>query len=75
MIKKVFGFGFGFGIGIVFYLIVLVLAIFSRNFCGRLCNNFCNGEQISSCYFLFLFVGIVFIVSASCLIIDRKTTK
>jgi len=67
MIKRVFGFGL--------YLIGLVLAILSRAFCGKLCNNFCNEEYVSTCSFLFLFVSVVFIVNATCLIIERKITK
>ena len=63
MIEKVIGFGFmGFGI---------LGGITERLLCKGLCST-CNSQQLSPCFFLFLFVGIIFIISGSSLVIIKK---
>ena len=51
------------GIGIAFIVLGIVWAAFNSYFCNRICSGMCNYNQISPCYFLFVFVGIIFIVS------------
>ena len=42
---------------------------FSKRSCESLCDV-CGAEQLHPCFFLFLFVGIIFIISGSSLIMD-----
>lgn len=63
MIEKIIGFGFmGFGI---------LECILDRFLCRGLCST-CNSQQLSPCFFLFLFVGIIFILSGCSLVIIKK---
>jgi len=48
-------------IGICFVLLGLLWSIFERYLCMGLCRT-CDTQQLSPCFFLFLFVGIIFIV-------------
>ena len=62
MIIKIIGFGF-ISLGILFGSI-------NRIFCYYLCSV-CNNEQLSPCFFLFLFVGIIFVVTGYSLILMK----
>ena len=55
-------------IGGFFILLGIVWASLNRFSCNRLCSS-CAYEQLAPCYFLFLFVGIIFIVSGASLIL------
>ena len=56
-----------------FILIVggLGISVLNNFFCRNLCV-ICSIEQISPCFFLFLFSGILLIVSGASLIIENK---
>ena len=63
MIEKIIGLGFmGFGI---------LGGILDRLLCKGLCST-CNSQQLSPCFFLFLFVGIIFVISGCSLVIIEK---
>ncbi len=63
MIEKIIGFVFmGFGI---------LGGLLDRLLCGGLCST-CNSQQLSPCYFLFLFVGIIFVISGYSLVAMKK---
>jgi len=66
---RIFGFGF-----IVFGI---VWSLLSKFFCNSICNN--CGVEIKPCYFLFLFVGIIFVVNGASIILiwglKRKMIK
>ena len=66
MIEKVIGLGFmGFGI---------LGGILDRMLCRGLCST-CSSQQLSPCFFLFLFVGIIFIISGFSLVTIKKEEK
>ena len=66
MIEKVIGFSFmGFGI---------LGGIIDRMLCKGLCST-CNSQQLSPCFFLFLFVGIIFVISGFSLVTMKKEEK
>ncbi|MDD5191786.1 MAG: hypothetical protein PHH54_05145 [Candidatus Nanoarchaeia archaeon] len=58
-------------IGFVFIISGIVGGIVDRTICKNLCH-ICNQQQLSPCYFLFLFVGIIFVVSGYSLVAMRK---
>ncbi len=60
-VKNIIGFGL-IGAGIV-------LSFFSRFFCADLCL-ICLSRQLASCFFLFIFAGIMFIISGAALILE-----
>lgn len=63
MIEKIIGFVFiGFGV---------LGGIFDRFLCRGLCS-ICTSQQLSPCYFLFLFVGIIFVISGYSLVAMKK---
>lgn len=59
MVTKIIGFGF--------ILLGIFGAILDRMMCRGLCST-CSSEQLSPCYFLFLFVGIIFVISGYALV-------
>jgi len=66
-------------IGWIFIVIGLIWSILNRWLCNQLCNS-CNVSELSPCYFLFLLVGIIFIVAGTSLIltsdnINKISTK
>jgi len=63
MITKIIGFGF-----IVFGVL---WSIFERVMCKSLCSV-CTSQQLSPCFFLFLFVGIIFVVTGYSLAIMKQ---
>ena len=63
MIEKIIGFGFiGFGI---------LGGILDKSLCKGLCLV-CSSQQLSPCYFLFLFVGIIFVISGYSIVAMKK---
>lgn len=64
---KVFGFGF--------IILGVIICILDRFACSGLFKN-CKCDEISSCYFLIFFVGIIFIVDGiSILMLKVKKLK
>jgi len=62
MIEKIIGFGFmGFGI---------IGGMISRFLCKGLCST-CSSQQLSPCFFLFLFVGIIFTICGYSLVVMK----
>ena len=66
MIKKIIGFGF--------MILGLLFSYFNNQSCIAICEN-CSKEQLSPCFFLLLFVGIIFIISGMSLVLTSKTRK
>jgi len=56
--------------GIGFIILGLVLSVLDKIICRGLCEV-CSTSQLSPCYFLFLFVGIIFIINGASLIITH----
>ncbi len=48
-------------IGICFMIFGVIWSIFDRHLCKFLCKT-CSNQQLSPCFLLFLFVGIIFII-------------
>lgn len=48
-------------IGIGFMILGVVWSIFDRHSCRFLCKT-CTTQQLSPCFLLFLFVGIIFVI-------------
>jgi len=48
-------------VGICFMIFGVLWSIFDRHLCGFLCKT-CSSQQLSPCFLLFLFVGIIFII-------------
>jgi len=66
MIKKIIGLGF--------IILGLLVSYFNSSLCVGICEN-CSKEQLSPCFFLLLFVGIIFIISGLSLILTSKIRK
>ena len=66
-LRMIIGFGFK-GIG-------LFWAIEDRFLCQNLCAGGCSAVQSTTCSLLFLFVGIIFIVSGFALLVMKETKK
>ncbi len=63
MIEKIIGFCFmGFGI---------IVSIIDKILCRGLCST-CDSQQLSPCFFLFLFVGIIFVVCGYSLVVMKN---
>ncbi len=62
------------GLGFAFIILGITWSVLDRFLCKSLCN-ICTYEQISPCFFLFLFVGIIFIMDGIRLIIPIKKNK
>lgn len=58
-------------IGLVLIVAGLGISVLNGFLCRNLCL-ICSIEQLSPCFFLFLFSGILFIVSGASLIIENK---
>ena len=58
-------------IGICFVILGLLWSIFERYLCIGLCRT-CDTQQLSPCFFLFLFVGIIFIVVGASITLTEK---
>jgi len=65
LIKKI---GFG------FISIGLIWSLLNKCSCDYLCKT-CSYEQISPCYFLFVFVGIILIVCGASLLLTPEFKK
>lgn len=65
--RKIVGFGLK-GIGIFW-------SIFDRFLCGSLCGDTCSVAKSESCSFLFLFIGIIFIICGYALIVMKEPKK
>lgn len=63
MIEKIIGF--------IFIVFGISDIIFDESICKSLCL-ICTEQQISPCFFLFLFVGIIFIISGYSLVVMKK---
>ena len=61
-------------IGLILISIGLIWAILNRFSCRLLCN-LCSYQDLAPCYFLFLFVGIVLIISGTSLILTGEEWK
>lgn len=66
MIKEAIGFSI-LGIGILW-------SIFERSLCKNICET-CTNQQLSPCFFLFIFVGIILIVDGASLILLENQLK
>lgn len=49
-------------VGIGFMVFGVMWCIFDRHLCGFLCKT-CTNQQLSPCFLLFLFVGIIFVIA------------
>jgi len=56
-------------IGFIFIIFGLVWSFLNGFFCTNVCEA-CSFQELSPCFFLFLFVGIIFIVSGASLIVS-----
>jgi len=63
MIEKIIGF--------VFISFGIIGGIVDKLLCRGLCNT-CSSQQLSPCFFLFLFVGIIFVISGFSLVAMKK---
>lgn len=63
-------------IAISFILIIIGLAELTLNkfFCSKLCPA-CESSQFGSCFFLFIFTAIIFIVDGASLYVSHKVLK
>ena len=61
-------------IGFTFMVIGIFWGLLNKLLCSRLCET-CSFQQVSPCYFLFLFVGVIFVVDGLSLIIPQKQKK
>ena len=59
-------------IGIGFIILGLIEIVISGISCRSLCTV-CNSTQVKPCFFLFIFVGIIFIVSGLSIISLQET--
>lgn len=65
--RKIVGFGLK-GIGFFW-------SFFDRFLCGTLCGNTCSVAKSEACSFIFLFVGIIFIICGYALIVAKEPKK
>ena len=56
-------------IGFIFITFGLVWSFLNEFFCGSVCGA-CSFQELSPCFFLFLFVGVIFIISGASLILS-----
>ncbi len=61
-------------IGIGLMLLGIVWTFFNQFSCNKLCGS-CSYEQLAPCYFLFIFVGIIIIVSCGSLVLTSAINK
>ncbi len=61
-------------IGGCFILFGLIWSISEKYLCRELCQV-CNNQQLSPCFFLFLFVGIIFVVIGASLSLSSVFKK
>jgi len=61
-------------IGFAFIVFGLIWGILDKYSCNSLCRV-CVYLQLSPCYFLFLFVGVIFIISGVSLILTSDIRK
>jgi len=61
-------------IGFAFLILGVVWSSLNDYLCTNVCKN-CSFIELSPCFFLFLFVGIIFIVSGVSLLIEAKIEK
>ena len=57
--------------GFAFMALGLLWSVFSGYLCESLCPT-CMNPQLAPCFFLFLFVGIIFIITGASLIISEN---
>lgn len=58
-------------LGFVFVILGVLLSFLTRYFCGKLCGA-CLLGQAYPCDFLFLFVGIILVVSGTSLVLTSQ---
>lgn len=58
-------------IGLIFISFGVVGGVLDRFLCKGLCST-CTSQQLSPCFFLFLFVGIIFVISGYSLVAMKK---
>jgi len=61
-------------IGFIFITIGLIVSVLDKFMCTCLCST-CTNQQLNPCFFLFLFVGIIFFVAGYVLIIMKQQTQ
>ena len=61
-------------IGFCFVILGIGWALFNRVLCNQLCNS-CKYGQLVPCYFLFIFVGIILVISGVSLILVSGIKK
>ena len=66
MLRELFGFGL--------IIIGMIFSVFNRYFCRFICNV-CDNQQLSPCFFLFLFVGIILIIDGASLVLLGEKSK
>jgi len=55
-------------------LLGVIWAFFNKFSCNQLCDS-CSYEQLAPCYFLFMFVGIILVISGVSLILTSEINK
>jgi|TARA_B100001971_G_C18250352_1_gene577662 hypothetical protein len=58
-------------IGLVFVLFGLFEVFYSRRLCGLLCDT-CGIVNLQPCFLLYIFVGIIFLVVGSSLVLSKE---
>ena len=58
-------------IGLIFISFGIAGGVLDRLLCRGLCSV-CTSQQLSPCFFLFLFVGIIFVISGYSLVAMKK---
>ncbi len=61
-------------IGFIFIGVGIILSILEKILCKSLCSV-CTNQQLSPCFFLFIFVGIILIADGTSLILLGQTKE
>ena len=61
-------------IGFIFIALGLFWSILDRFMCKNLCST-CTNQQLNPCFFLFLFVGIIFVVVGYVLVTTKPINQ
>jgi len=60
--------------GILFMIFGIIWSSLDKIICSSLCKT-CGESELSPCFFLFLFVGIIFVLTGYSLILKKKSHK